>query len=57
MLSLTALDQIITQLMENTNSSRPVPATDDIVSNLPREVLELGCTSFFVHFPSLGEFT
>jgi len=37
-----ALDQIITQLMETSNSSRPVPATDEIVENLPREVLELG---------------
>ncbi|KAJ7492340.1 hypothetical protein FB451DRAFT_1123118 [Mycena latifolia] len=37
-----ALDQIITQLMENSNSSRPVPATEEIIENLPREVLELG---------------
>lgn len=35
-----ALDQIITQLMENSNAHRPVPATDEIISNLPREVLE-----------------
>ncbi|KAK7058501.1 hypothetical protein VNI00_002135 [Paramarasmius palmivorus] len=35
-----ALDQIITQLMEQSNASRPVPATEDIISNLPREVLE-----------------
>ncbi|KAK1234880.1 hypothetical protein PQX77_001974 [Marasmius sp. AFHP31] len=34
-----ALDQIITQLMENSNSSRPVPATEDVIGNLPREVL------------------
>ncbi|KAJ6483900.1 hypothetical protein DFH09DRAFT_1211618 [Mycena vulgaris] len=37
-----ALDQIITQLMETSNSGRPVPATDEIVEQLPREVLELG---------------
>ena len=41
----TALDQIITQLMENSNSSRPVPATEDIMSKLPREVLQVGCAS------------
>jgi len=35
-----ALDHIITQLMENSNSGRPVPATDEIITNLPREVLE-----------------
>ncbi|RDB29358.1 putative RING finger protein P32A8.03c [Hypsizygus marmoreus] len=37
-----ALDQIITQLMENSNAHRPVPATEEIISNLPREVLEYG---------------
>jgi len=37
-----ALDQIITQLMENSNTTRPVPATEEIMSNLPREVLEAG---------------
>jgi len=37
-----ALDQIMTQLMENSNSSRPVAATDEIISRLPREVLEAG---------------
>ncbi|KAJ7293047.1 hypothetical protein C8J57DRAFT_1267962 [Mycena rebaudengoi] len=37
-----ALDQIITQLMENSNSHRPVPATEEIIGNLPREVLEVG---------------
>jgi len=36
-----ALDQIITQLME-TNPHRPVPATDEIIEKLPREVLEYG---------------
>jgi len=35
-----ALDQIISQIMENSNAHRPIPATEDIVSNLPREVLE-----------------
>ncbi|KAF5385369.1 hypothetical protein D9615_001229 [Tricholomella constricta] len=35
-----ALDQIITQLMDNSNAYRPVPATEEIISNLPREVLE-----------------
>jgi E3 ubiquitin-protein ligase RNF115/126 len=43
-----ALDQIITQLMETSNSSRPVPATDEIVEKLPREVLEVGCASLFL---------
>ncbi|KAG1864675.1 hypothetical protein DFJ58DRAFT_772402 [Suillus subalutaceus] len=33
-----ALDQVITQIMEN-SASRPIPATEDIVNNLPREVL------------------
>ncbi|KAG1845952.1 hypothetical protein C8R48DRAFT_733505 [Suillus tomentosus] len=33
-----ALDQVITQIMEN-SASRPIPATDDIINNLPREVL------------------
>lgn len=41
----TALDEIITQLMENSNSGRPVPATDEIIDNLPRETLSAGCTS------------
>jgi len=35
-----ALDEIITNLMENSNASRPVPATDEIIDKLPREVLE-----------------
>lgn len=34
-----ALDQIITQMMENSNANRPVAATDEIMENLPREVL------------------
>lgn len=37
-----ALDQIITQLMENSNAGKPVPATEEIIDNLPREVLEVG---------------
>jgi len=34
-----ALDQIITQIMEN-SSAHPVPATEEIMQKLPREVLE-----------------
>ncbi|KAF6766710.1 hypothetical protein DFP72DRAFT_867341 [Ephemerocybe angulata] len=34
-----ALDEIITQLMENSNAHRPVPATDEIMNKLPREIL------------------
>ncbi|PPQ79399.1 LOW QUALITY PROTEIN: hypothetical protein CVT25_002669 [Psilocybe cyanescens] len=37
-----ALDNIITQIMENSNSHRPVPATEEIIQKLPREVLEEG---------------
>lgn len=37
-----ALDQIITQIMEQGNSSRPVPATEDVMERLHREVLEEG---------------
>ncbi|KAJ3573555.1 hypothetical protein NP233_g2370 [Leucocoprinus birnbaumii] len=40
--SQEALDQIITQIMENSNSHRPVPATEEIVEKLPREVLVEG---------------
>ncbi|PSR71067.1 hypothetical protein PHLCEN_2v13036 [Hermanssonia centrifuga] len=36
-----ALDQIITQIMEN-SAAHPVPATDEIMEKLPREVLEEG---------------
>lgn len=39
----SALDRIITQIMENSNANRPVPATQEIIENLPREVLEAGC--------------
>lgn len=41
-----ALDQIITQIMENSNAGHPVPATEEIMEKLPREVLEEGCTCF-----------
>ncbi|KDR85731.1 hypothetical protein GALMADRAFT_234790 [Galerina marginata CBS 339.88] len=37
-----ALDQIITQIMDNSNAHRPVPATEEIIKNLPREVLMVG---------------
>jgi hypothetical protein len=40
-----ALDQIISQIMEQGNSSRPVPATDDVMQQLHREVLEEKCES------------
>lgn len=40
----TALDQIITQIMESSNANRPVPATEEIVQKLPREVLTEGST-------------
>lgn len=38
-----ALDQIITQIMENSNSHAPVPATEEIMDKLPRSILEEGC--------------
>lgn len=38
-----ALDQIISQIMENSNSGHPVPATEEVMERLPREVLEEGC--------------
>ncbi|KAH8120038.1 hypothetical protein DFH11DRAFT_1755228 [Phellopilus nigrolimitatus] len=37
-----ALDQLMTQMMEGANSTRPVPATEEIIEKLPREVLEEG---------------
>ncbi|KAH0838083.1 hypothetical protein J3R83DRAFT_6325 [Lanmaoa asiatica] len=37
-----ALDQILTQLAENSTAGRPVAATEEIVDNLPREVLTKG---------------
>ncbi|KAI0785357.1 hypothetical protein BC629DRAFT_1516594 [Irpex lacteus] len=36
-----ALDQIITQIMEN-SSAHPVPASEEVLEKLPREVLEEG---------------
>ncbi|KAI0695635.1 hypothetical protein BC835DRAFT_1346044 [Cytidiella melzeri] len=36
-----ALDQIISQIMEN-SAAHPVAATEEIINNLPREVLEEG---------------
>jgi len=38
-----ALDQIITQIMENSHSTRPVPVTDAAMEKLDRQVLELSC--------------
>jgi E3 ubiquitin-protein ligase RNF115/126 len=49
-----ALDEIMTQLMENSNSGRPVPATDEIIENLPREILEVGCTKAIRPFCDVG---
>jgi hypothetical protein len=40
---ISALDQVITQIMEHSNAHRPVPATEEIIEKLPREVLMLGC--------------
>jgi hypothetical protein len=40
---MSALDQVITQIMEHSNAHRPVPATEEIIENLPREVLMEGC--------------
>jgi len=34
----------MTQLMENSAVGRPVPVTDDILLNLPRDILTEGCT-------------
>ncbi|KIY73589.1 hypothetical protein CYLTODRAFT_416962 [Cylindrobasidium torrendii FP15055 ss-10] len=39
-LNQQALDDIITQIMESTNSHRPVAASKEIIDKLPREVLE-----------------
>ena len=38
-----ALDQIMSQIMENSNAHRPVPAPEEVIAKLPREVLEEGC--------------
>ena len=43
---MPALDQVITQIMEQSNANRPVPATEEIVEKLPREVLMEGCKQF-----------
>ena len=43
-----ALDQIISQMMENSNASRPVPVSEEVMQKLPREVLEAGCTHPFL---------
>lgn len=40
---ISALDQVITQIMEHSNAHRPVPATQEIIEELPREVLMEGC--------------
>jgi hypothetical protein len=40
--AFVALDQIITQIMEN-SQGHPVPATEEIMEKLPREVLEEKC--------------
>lgn len=37
-----ALDEIISQIMENSNSSHPVPATEEVMEKLDRTVLEEG---------------
>jgi E3 ubiquitin-protein ligase RNF115/126 len=43
--SQEALDRIISEIMENSNAHRPVPAPDDLVEKLPRETLVEGCES------------
>ena len=47
---LSALDQIITQLMENSNANRPVPASEEVIDNLKRDILLEEC-----EFSSLNE--
>jgi hypothetical protein len=42
---IIALDHIISQIMEQGSSSRPVPATEDVMEQLHREVLEEECKS------------
>jgi hypothetical protein len=38
--------------MENSNGNRPVPASEEIVDNLPREVLTEGCEQvIYIFFP------
>ncbi len=41
----TALDHIISQIMENSNAHQPVPASEEVTEKLPRVVLEEGCMS------------
>lgn len=43
-----ALDQIITQLMNESNAHRPVPASEDIVSKLPREIIAIKCMTYIM---------
>jgi hypothetical protein len=43
---LTGLDRLMTLLMEQGSSTRPVPANESIISALPREVLKPGCSSY-----------
>ena len=47
--SIAALDQIMTQLMEN-SSSHPVPASEEVIEKLPREILEEKCKRLRVTF-------
>ncbi|KAF8140532.1 hypothetical protein EV363DRAFT_1151608 [Boletus edulis] len=37
-----SLDQILTQLAENSTAGRPAPATEEIINNLPKQVLTEG---------------
>jgi E3 ubiquitin-protein ligase RNF115/126 len=39
--------------MENSNAHRPVPATEEIIAKLSREVLEVGCTPRYDCFNTL----
>lgn len=45
-MSRSALDEVLTQLMDNSNSTRPMAAPEEVIEQLPREVLEVGCASF-----------
>jgi E3 ubiquitin-protein ligase RNF115/126 len=38
--------------MENGNSTRPAAASQDVIEQLPREVLEIGCMLILSQFPS-----
>lgn len=48
----TALDEIITRLMEQDQGSRPVPAPDDMIAKLPRTKVTAGST---FRFPRIHE--